>query len=149
MSQPVSKRVSESDPAPAAEYSYGFGFSESDLGALAYMQPALRHVLLKRGNQSTLLKMDLNNLGSHLTTLNGRAALVPQKSAADTLSGLASLLKAQFYIAESRGALKPLIKEYQGQAWILIDSTGVNIYEFQQLKALGELAGLQGIEPRP
>lgn len=76
------------DHAPAAEYSYGFGFSESDLGALSYMQPALRHVLLKRGNQSTLLKMDLNNLGSNLTTLNGRVGLVVQKSAADTLSEL-------------------------------------------------------------
>lgn len=76
------------DHNPAAEYSYGFGFSESDLGALAYMQPALRHVLLKRGNQSTLLKMDLSNLGNHLTTLNGRQANLPQKSAADTLSEL-------------------------------------------------------------
>lgn len=76
------------DNTPAAEYSYGFGFSESDLGALAYMQPALRHVLLKRGNQSTLLKMDLSNLGTHLTTLNGRQSLVPQKTAADTLAEL-------------------------------------------------------------
>lgn len=76
------------DHAPAAEYSYGFGFSESDLGALAYMQAGLRHVLLKRGDQSTLLKMDLTNLGQHLATLNGRAALAPQKSAADTLAEL-------------------------------------------------------------
>lgn len=76
------------DHAPAAEYSYGFGFSESDLGALAYMQSAQRHVLLKRGNQSTMLKMDLSNLGAHLTTLNGRQPLMPQKSAADTLSEL-------------------------------------------------------------
>lgn len=76
------------DAAPGAEYSYGFGFSESDLGALIYMKPALRHVLLKRGDQSTLLKMDLTNLGAHLTTLNGRAAIIPQKSAADMLSEL-------------------------------------------------------------
>lgn len=76
------------DHAPAAEYTYGFGFSEADLGALGYMQAGLRHVLLKRGDQSNLLKMDLTNLGTHLTTLNGRAALVPQKSAADTLAEL-------------------------------------------------------------
>jgi hypothetical protein len=76
------------DAAPAAEYSYGFGFTEADLGALTYMKPGLRHVLLKRGDQSTLLKMDLTNLGAHLTTLNGRSALMQQKSAADTLSEL-------------------------------------------------------------
>lgn len=76
------------DHAPAGEYSYGFGFSESDLGALSYMQSGLRHVLLKRGDQSTMLKMDLANLGTHLTTLNGRTANVPQKTAADTLAEL-------------------------------------------------------------
>lgn len=77
------------DSNPSGEYSYGFGFSESDLGALAYMQAGLRHVLLKRGAQSTLLKMDLTNLGTHLTTLNGRTvAAAPQKTAADTLAEL-------------------------------------------------------------
>lgn len=76
------------DHAAASEYSYSFGFSEADLGALAYMQSGLRHVLLKRGNQSNLLKMDLTNLGAHLTTLNGRVALMPQKTAADTLAEL-------------------------------------------------------------
>lgn len=67
--------------------------------------------------------------------------------AADTLAGLCGLLKCQFHIAEDRAALKPLLREYLGRAWLLVDSTGVNIYEFQQLKALGELAGLTGVEP--
>lgn len=66
--------------------------------------------------------------------------------AADTLQGLADILKCDFHVAEDRNALKALIKQYIGQAWVLIDSTGVNIYEFKQLKALGELATLQGIE---
>lgn len=67
--------------------------------------------------------------------------------AADTLAGLSQLLKCGFHVAEDRAALKPLLKDYQGQAWMLIDSTGVNIYEFTQLKSLGEIAGLQGVEP--
>lgn len=67
--------------------------------------------------------------------------------AADTLQGLADLLKCDFHLAEDRAALKPIIKNYLGQAWMLIDTAGVNIYEFKQLKALGELATLQDIEP--
>jgi flagellar biosynthesis protein FlhF len=67
--------------------------------------------------------------------------------AADTLAGLCGLLKCAFHVAEDRAALKPLLKQYAGNAWVLIDSTGVNIYEFQQLKALGELAGLNDVEP--
>lgn len=67
--------------------------------------------------------------------------------AADTLAGLCTLLKCRFHMAEDRAALKPLLREYLNEAWVLIDSSGVNIYEFQQLKALGELAGLSGVEP--
>lgn len=122
-------------------------FSSISTGAVI---PPARAIMLVgmhgAGKTSALAK-----LATELTIQKKRVVLISadneRMGAADTLSGLANLLKAQFYIAESRGALKPLIKEYQGQAWILIDSTGVNIYEFQQLKALGELAGLQGIEP--
>lgn len=67
--------------------------------------------------------------------------------AADNLQNLSAILKCGFHTAEDRSALKPLIKQYQGQAWVLIDSAGVNVYEFQQLKALGEIATLQGVEP--
>lgn len=67
--------------------------------------------------------------------------------AADTLESLARLLTCDFHLAEDRTSLKPLIKQYLGQAWILIDTAGVNVYEFKQLKALGELATLQDIEP--
>lgn len=76
------------DPNPGAEYAYGFTFTEADLSTLGYMKSSERHVLLKRGEQSTLLKMDLGNLGAQLTTLSGRAAIVPQKSPADLLSEL-------------------------------------------------------------
>lgn len=93
----------------------------------------------------------LAKLATELTIQKKRVVLISadneRMGAADTLAGLAGLLKAQFHIAETRAALKPLVSEYKGQAWVLIDSTGVNIYEFQQLKALGELAGLQGVEP--
>lgn len=93
----------------------------------------------------------LAKLATELTLQKQRVVLISadneRMGAADTLAGLASLLKCQFHIAEDRAALKPLVREYQGQAWMLIDSTGVNIYEFQQLKTLGETAGLQGVEP--
>jgi len=88
ISQKAASIFAMPEPNPSAEYSYAFGFAEADLGALAYMSSAHRHVLLKRGDQSTMLKMDLSNLGQHLTTLSGRLALVPQKSAADLLSEL-------------------------------------------------------------
>lgn len=90
-------------------------------------------------------------LATELTLHKQRVVIISSDNermgAADTLAGLSQLLKCQFHIAEDRAALKPLVRECQGQAWALIDSTGVNIYEFAQLKALGELAGLQGVEP--
>jgi flagellar biosynthesis protein FlhF len=65
----------------------------------------------------------------------------------EALSGLADILKAPFKIAQDRAELKAYVKQYLGKAWILIDSFGVNIYEFTELKALGEFASLQDVEP--
>ena len=65
----------------------------------------------------------------------------------ESLQLLAGMLKCEFAVCESRAKLKSLVTAAQGKIWVLIDSSGANIYEFSQLKALGELAGLQGIEP--
>lgn len=77
------------DAHAGAEYAMGFGFTNEDLATLHYMQPGLRQVLLKRGEEATLLKMDLSSLGAQLTVLSGRApVVVPQKTPADLLSEL-------------------------------------------------------------
>lgn len=65
----------------------------------------------------------------------------------DALSNLANILKVPFLIAQDRAELKAMVKQYLGKAWVLIDSFGVNIYAFNELKALGELASLQNIDP--
>lgn len=77
------------DAHAGAEYAMGFGFTNEDLATLHYMQAGLRQVLLKRGSEATLLKMDLTSLGAKLTTLSGRVpVVVPQQSPADLLSEL-------------------------------------------------------------
>lgn len=65
----------------------------------------------------------------------------------DSLQTLGALLKCEVVVSESRTHLKGLVAKLQGKAWVLIDSSGANIYEFAQLKALGEFASLQAIEP--
>lgn len=93
----------------------------------------------------------LAKLATELTLHKKRVVIVSADNerigAADTMAGLCNLLKCEFQLAEDRAALKPVLKNHLGDAWVLIDSTGVNIYEFQQLKALGELAGLNDVEP--
>ncbi len=66
---------------------------------------------------------------------------------AESLQILASLLKCNISVSDSRAHLKALLAKTQGKEWVLIDSSGANIYEFAQLKALGEFASLQGVEP--
>lgn len=65
----------------------------------------------------------------------------------DSLTGLADILKVPFLIARDRAELKMMVKQHLGKAWILVDSFGVNIYAFNELKALGELASLQDVDP--
>lgn len=90
-------------------------------------------------------------LATELTLHKRRVVLVSadneRMGATDTLHTLADLLKCECHIADTRAELKQLIPQYLGQAWVLIDSPGANIYEFKQLKAVGELAGLQNVEP--
>lgn len=63
------------------------------------------------------------------------------------LETLKDVLKCELFIVESRSDLKKLVKSQLGKALLLIDSPGVNIYNFQEMKALGELASLADIEP--
>ncbi len=65
----------------------------------------------------------------------------------DALQTLAGLLKCEMVVSDSRTHLKGLVAKLKGKAWVLIDSSGANIYEFSQLKTLGEFASLQGVEP--
>lgn len=98
------------------------------------------------GKSSTIAK-----LATQLTLAKRKVVIISTDTehlgANDTLQALTDILKCEFHIVEKRAGLRDKIKEYAGNAWVLIDSAGVNIYEFQQMKALGELAGLQDVEP--
>ncbi len=119
------------------------------MGTAAPIPPAKALMLVGphgAGKTSAIAK-----LATELTLHKRRVVLISadneRMGATDTLQSLADLLGCECQIADSRSELKELVKQYLGQAWVLVDSAGANIYEFQQLKALGELATLQGIEP--
>jgi flagellar biosynthesis protein FlhF len=90
-------------------------------------------------------------LATQLTLAKRRVVLIStdteRMGATETMQGLSDILKCELHVINKRALLRELVKQYLGEAWVLIDSFGVNIYEFAQMKALGELAGLQGIEP--
>lgn len=98
------------------------------------------------GKTSTIAK-----LAAELTMAEQQVVLVStdneRMGGAETLQKLATMLKADFYQCEKRQQLKLLLQQYLGKAWMLIDTAGANIYEFAQMKMLGELASLQGVEP--
>lgn len=98
------------------------------------------------GKTSTIAKF-----ATELTLVNQPLVLISTDTSriggVESIQRLAEILKCDYYTAETRTALKILLQQYLGKAWILIDSAGVNFYEFNQMKALGELASLQGIEP--
>ncbi|MDX2094700.1 MAG: hypothetical protein SFW64_01995 [Alphaproteobacteria bacterium] len=97
------------------------------------------------GKTSTIAK-----LATELTLQKQKVALIStdleRMGGTDSLLKLSGILGCAFHICESRAQLKALLPEYQG-AWVLIDSAGANIYEFAPMKALGEFASLQGVEP--
>lgn len=66
---------------------------------------------------------------------------------AESLEILAKLLKCPFVIARSREELQRALEASIGQYWVLVDTSGANIYAFDQLKQLGELASLAQVEP--
>ena len=98
------------------------------------------------GKTSTIAK-----LATELTLQKQHVVLIStdleRMGGTDNLLKLSSILGCAFHVCESRGQLKPLLLSHQNKAWVLIDSTGANIYEFAAMKALGELASLQAVEP--
>jgi flagellar biosynthesis protein FlhF len=63
------------------------------------------------------------------------------------LQSISDILKCDVLVAENRTQLRNLIKSQLGKHTLLIDSAGVNIYRFHELKALGEFASLADVEP--
>lgn len=63
------------------------------------------------------------------------------------LEGLKPLLGCEVMVVETRTQLRNLIKSQAGKQLMLVDSPGVNIYDFQEMKALGEFASLSDVEP--
>ncbi len=119
------------------------------LATAAIIPPA--QVLMLVGPHGAGKTSAIAKIATELTLHKRRVVLVSADNerigATDTLQGLADLLGCECRIADTRAELKDIVKHYLGQAWVLVDSAGANIYEFRQLKALGELAGLQGVEP--
>lgn len=98
------------------------------------------------GKTSTIAK-----LATELTLHKQRVVLVStdmeRMGGTESLGKLAEILACEFHTCESRAELKALLPNYLGRAWVLVDTAGANIYEFAQMRALGELASLQGVEP--
>ena len=90
-------------------------------------------------------------LATELTLHKQRVTLIStdteKMGGTENLAKLAGILKCPFQFAQTRAEVKALLAEPATQGWVLIDSAGVNIYEFKELKALGEIAGLNGVEP--
>lgn len=98
------------------------------------------------GKTSTIAK-----LATELTMHQAPVVLIStdmeRMGGTEQLQKLSEILACEFHACETRQQLKSLLANYLGKAWVLIDSTGANIYEFSPMKALGEFASLQGIEP--
>ena len=118
---------------------------------IATAAPAPHKAVMLVGSYGAGKTSAIAKFATELTLHKQRIVLISSDTdrlgAADTLQSLAELLKCEFHVAEDRASLKPLLKQYMGQAWMLVDSAGVNIYNFRQLKTLGELATLQDVEP--
>lgn len=78
------------DPHAGIEYVQGFGFSESDIASVAYIDRHHHQVLMKRGDESSVLRMNLDSLGPELlSTLTARRTpAAPERSAAALLAEL-------------------------------------------------------------
>ncbi len=119
------------------------------IGTAAAIPPS--RVLMLVGPHGAGKTSAIAKIATELTLHKRRVVLVSadneRMGATDTLQNLADVLKCECQVLDTRNELKELAQKYLGQAWVLVDSTGANIYEFKQLKALGELATLQHIEP--
>jgi flagellar biosynthesis protein FlhF len=98
------------------------------------------------GKTSTIAK-----LATELTLQKQPVVLIStdmeRMGGAESLAKLADIIRCEFFTCETRAELKSLLASHQGNAWMLIDTAGANIYEFAPMRALGELASLQGVEP--
>ena len=75
------------DSDPSTEMLMGFQLLDSDFAAITHLDRGKRQVMLKRGAESTAVRLDLSGLGSSLATLAGRKP-APAKSPAETLQEL-------------------------------------------------------------
>lgn len=82
-------------------------------------------------------------LATELTLQKQKVVLVStdleRMGGTDSLLKLSSILGCPFHVCESRAQLKALLPEHQNKAWVLIDSTGANIYEFTSTKKVHAL----------
>lgn len=89
---PVAQRAASifalPDPEAGGEYAMGYGLSESDVAAIAHLDKTRRQLFLKRGEEATVLKLDLTSLGTALHTLSGRKPAQAAKSPAEMLNEL-------------------------------------------------------------
>lgn len=76
-----------------------------------------------------------------VTTDNNKAASFEQLSAFSNILGLDTKR------AQSRDELRDIVRNTPSSTSIIIDSAGCNPYDFQELKALGDYATLNDIEP--
>jgi flagellar biosynthesis protein FlhF len=76
-----------------------------------------------------------------ITTDNKRAGGVEQ------LAAITDILGIELKVAESRPALKLLLADIPAHESVIVDSGGANPYDFYELKALAEYAGLIELDP--
>jgi flagellar biosynthesis protein FlhF len=93
--------------------------------------------IAKLATQARLEKTPLTLISTDIERLGGLAAL----------EQLAQVLGIDVVIAQSRAQLREALKANKPDHLVLIDSPGVNVYQFQEMKALGELATLDDITP--
>ncbi len=76
-----------------------------------------------------------------ITTDNKRAGGVEQ------LAAITDILGVELLVAESRASLKAILSDIPLAETVIVDSAGANPYDFYELKALAEYAGLIELDP--
>ena len=76
-----------------------------------------------------------------ITTDNKRAGGVEQ------LAAITDILGIELLVAESRQSLKAILSDIPLAETVIVDSAGANPYDFYELKALAEYAGLIELDP--
>ncbi len=82
-----------------------------------------------------------NNPIRVITTDSNRAAGTEQ------LQAFTRILGVDLQVASSRDELSAILADCDRNMRVIIDSAGCNPYDFQELRDLGECAGIDGIEP--